>query len=552
MDFVFIFCYSMCILLVSLVLPLILCLLSFLFHAFRLKYLLSSQVSSNFNTLPPIETNAVIHFILGHQRILSPLSNPVHTSNLLTSHASLNSNFSTTDILQFYDYLNEPRLLIISKEALNQVMIQFNSNYVKPDLMRKVFGRILGPNGLLLLENAQHASVKRLIRPAFSYEMLLEYSRVFFKTSFDTLDELFQSKCGENVNVAEIMNEITLKVICIAGFGCDSDDYLSLKILMHWYLKVLEGRELEHWIIIAFLIIPDKFLRYLPFPRLQKILHDIEQIKSIIYDILSSKSTSNASTSIFQLLMAHQQQSSTHDEFEFKPKVNHKNPTFQLNFDINILDNALTFIAAGHSTTKEALCWSSFVVAGNPKIQINFRRTFETLESQLRTDCPEGGKVSSRKLMQALDADEHLNAFVCEVLRLYSPITLVARKCTRDHVVCGVHVPKGCVVSIPILAIHRSVRYWGENAMEFDGNRFVNLKSNHSDGYLPFLRGPRSCIASRFAVLEIKAILFTLIRTFHMEIQPGCEPKMSGTISSIDGLSLKFKKTQKPALAFVK
>ncbi|KAJ7108384.1 cytochrome P450, partial [Mycena crocata] len=76
---------------------------------------------------------------------------------------------------------------------------------------------------------------------------------------------------------------------------------------------------------------------------------------------------------------------------------------------------------------------------------------------------------------------------------------------------------------IPILAMNRAKSIWGPDAHESKPERWKSETpiSNSLPGIwghmLTFL-GPRVCIGYRFALIEMKALLFTLVRAFEFEL----------------------------------
>lgn len=70
---------------------------------------------------------------------------------------------------------------------------------------------------------------------------------------------------------------------------------------------------------------------------------------------------------------------------------------------------------------------------------------------------------------------------------------------------------------IPIMGLHRDEKYYS-NPERFDPERFNDEnKTNITPySYLPFGTGPRNCIGSRFALLEMKLLLFHLIEKFEI------------------------------------
>lgn len=72
---------------------------------------------------------------------------------------------------------------------------------------------------------------------------------------------------------------------------------------------------------------------------------------------------------------------------------------------------------------------------------------------------------------------------------------------------------------IPIWCFHRDPQYFPDPE-KFDPERFSeeNRCKIDSDTYLPFGVGPRNCIGSRFALMELKTIFYYLLLNFSFEV----------------------------------
>lgn len=71
---------------------------------------------------------------------------------------------------------------------------------------------------------------------------------------------------------------------------------------------------------------------------------------------------------------------------------------------------------------------------------------------------------------------------------------------------------------IPIHCFHNDPQYFPEPD-KFDPHRFSeeNRKNIDLDTYMPFGIGPRNCIGSRFALMELKTIFYYLLLNFSFE-----------------------------------
>ncbi|KAK9873662.1 hypothetical protein WA026_023525 [Henosepilachna vigintioctopunctata] len=101
---------------------------------------------------------------------------------------------------------------------------------------------------------------------------------------------------------------------------------------------------------------------------------------------------------------------------------------------------------------------------------------------------------------------------------------------------------------IPILAVYHDSQYF-EDPEKFIPERFSseNRRNIITYTYFPFGVCPRNCIGSRFALLEIKAVLFHIL--CHFEIVPTQETniplqidKSSFNVKSVNGFPLGLKR----------
>ena len=107
-----------------------------------------------------------------------------------------------------------------------------------------------------------------------------------------------------------------------------------------------------------------------------------------------------------------------------------------------------------------------------------------------------------------------MNQVILEALRLY-PVGAwaVSRTCPAAAEVSGVPLPAGGHLLCDVLSIHSDSALWGPNdPHSFEPDRFA-LHSKR-EAFLAFGAGPRACIGRRFAMTEIRAVLFRLLRRF--------------------------------------
>ncbi len=172
--------------------------------------------------------------------------------------------------------------------------------------------------------------------------------------------------------------------------------------------------------------------------------------------------------------------------------------------NVQIRDNLLTFIAAGHETTALALTWSLYLLGQHPDWQ-------KSVKEEVATVC--GNKEISAEDLKKLKLTGQV---INEAMRLYPPAPAIDRVAKADIKIHGVDIKKGDFIVIGIMPLHRHETLWS-NPNAFDPTRFDDdgMKTRHRFSFIPFSGGPRVCIGLRFAMMEASIILANLLRAYN-------------------------------------
>lgn len=208
----------------------------------------------------------------------------------------------------------------------------------------------------------------------------------------------------------------------------------------------------------------------------------------------------------------------------------------------NLVNQMMTFLAAGHETTATTLTWACYEMCKNPSIQTRLRE-------EVRANLP---SIDSESTITAelLDKCHYLHAVCMEVLRVHSPVPITLRETTRSTTIQGQYVPKGTKIVLCMWAANTAIAEWGEGANDFNPDRWMGPGKANSGGassnysFLTFLHGPRSCIGQAFAKAEFACLLGALVGRFELELEnPDAEIKIQGGITSKpkDGMNVKLK-----------
>ncbi|XP_051791278.1 thromboxane-A synthase isoform X2 [Erpetoichthys calabaricus] len=199
-----------------------------------------------------------------------------------------------------------------------------------------------------------------------------------------------------------------------------------------------------------------------------------------------------------------------------------------------IMGQGLIFLLAGYETTSSTLAFACYMLAIYQDCQKMVIKEVDDFFSR--------HEVLDYNNVQELP---YLDQVISETLRLFPPGFRFARDASRDCVVNGQFIPRGVTVEIPAGYIHYNPEYWPEPE-KFIPERFTQeaKAKRHPFTYLPFGAGPRSCIAMRLALLEVKIAMVRLLQQYTFETCPDTkipvELKSSSTLAPKDGIFLKI------------
>ena len=185
----------------------------------------------------------------------------------------------------------------------------------------------------------------------------------------------------------------------------------------------------------------------------------------------------------------------------------------------SLVDNALTFIFAGHETTAILLTWTLFILSGSAEVQDALA------EEALRVLADDTPLTTER--IAALELHERV---LKEVLRLYPPAAVIPRSVVEPTRIGGVNLVRGDHVMVSVYPMHRHRDLWSD-PFAFDPDRFLPERGEIRSRYqwLPFGAGPRVCIGLRLAMMEAVAILARI--TSNVRLRPSGAPHPTPRIS---------------------
>jgi cytochrome P450 family 135 len=344
-----------------------------------------------------------------------------------------------------------------------------------PDLIKQVFtgaptvfhageanaaalGDALGEHSLLTLDEGRHLSQRKLLLPPFHGKAVRRYAEVMAAVA---AGEVSTWPVGRPFPLRPRMQAITLEVILRAVFGVRAGERMDL-----FRERIPPLGELNT--ALDFLPLMQRDLG--GFSKAARFRRALAAVDELIYaEIADRRETLGADgdrDDVLSLLLAARNEDGA-------PMT-----------DVELRDELLTLLTAGHETTATGLSWA-----------------FERL---LRTP-----RVLER-LLGSLDDDDYLDAVVKETLRVRPVVTDVGRRLTREIELGRWRLPAGTLVLPAIAAVHVRPDLYPQ-PHEFRPERFLDGGAE-SYAWLPFGGGVRRCIGASFAQVEMGVVLREVLR----------------------------------------
>jgi cytochrome P450 len=426
-------------------------------------------------------------------------------------------------LIRYRHAFNAERVLLASPKALAEVLVTKNYEFIKPAQFRNGLGQLLGV-GVLLAEGDEHKRQRRALMPAFSYRHIKDLVPVFWSKGRQVTEKMTalvesggmesngtatsngstEKPAPKDTGIIELSNwssRVTLDIIGTAGMGHDFNAIEDPSSeLNKCYRQVFQPDRSRRWIQILSLVVPFWVLSKLPFKRNADVREARALIRRVCLELIEEKKAklaSGKSTDVDILSVALSSGGFTDD---------------------NLVDQLMTFLAAGHETTSSAMVWACYLLCQHAAIQSKLR-------AEIRSKLPSISDTSATVTAEAIDKVAYLHAVCHETLRFIPSVPLTMRIAAHDATILGKPIPKDTTIIVAPWAVNRSPELWGPDAQEFKPERWLNedgtfngnggADSNYS--FLTFLHGPRSCIGQRFALSEFACLLAAWVGRFEME-----------------------------------
>ncbi|KAI0047420.1 cytochrome P450 [Auriscalpium vulgare] len=474
--------------------------------------------------------------------------------------------------VRIYGLFGEEQLYVSDPLALQHIVGRDQHIYEETDMFIMGNKIILG-EGLVSTLGEQHRKQRKMLNPVFSFAnmrvMLPIIAPIADKLRARLLEQL-PSDGSHEVNLLPWISRGALEYICQAGLGysfnalepSQNHEYTeAIKSLAPTFLRILLLRPLVPVIVRNFsLYWRNKLVDWLPIAPMKELRRLVLVMDRCCRDIFFEKKQA------FSRLGGNEKSNTVNerdvgarmmdkDIMSILLRANASSSQADGLTESEILGQMNTIVVAGFDTTTSATCRILHILATKPDVQNRLRREIRQGKLEYRASqglSDEHGWEDVHLPYDSLMALPYLDAVVRETLRVHPPTSLLGRttrqgttlplsrpvRSTSGEEITSIAMPSGTNIIISILAANHNKEVWGPDASVWRPERWLNSSgervgansisqeaaaANNGDIKYPgvyssmmtFLGGGRACIGFKFAEMEMKQVIASLISVMH-------------------------------------
>ncbi|KAJ7475705.1 cytochrome P450 [Mycena latifolia] len=482
------------------------------------------------------------------QRILNnipgPKSRSFWTGNLAEIYSVSGWDFHQ-ELVEKYDgvvridaLFGGKRIYVFDPKALHQIIVKDQDIFEEPESFIKGAHVMLG-EGLLSTLGDEHRKQRKMLNPVFSIAHLRQMVPIFFGVG-KKVQAVLESKVQrgpQEVDLLLWMSRTALELVGQAGLGHSFDPLTSDEIPPYITSAKQIGIIMTRMALAVLYILP--WASKIGSPAFRRLIVDIVPWKDLhaARDLLDAMyATAVRIYHIKKEALEKGDQAVSAQIAHGKDIIsilmrdnNNASSTDRLSED-EILGQLNTLIFGATDTTSAALSRTLHLLAQHQDVQ-------EKLRQELRSAQRDGVEPSYDDLVSL----EYLDAICRETLRLYPPVSFIARTARKDVVLTtstpittidgstttDIPIPAETDIIVSIVGSNRNPAIWGPDCLEWKPERWLSpLPKTIGDVHVPgiysnlmtFSGGGRACIGFKFSQLEMKVVLWLLVERFKFSL----------------------------------
>ncbi|KAJ4981871.1 hypothetical protein NE237_032708 [Protea cynaroides] len=391
-----------------------------------------------------------------------------------------------------------PRVYITDPVLIRDIMSNKFGHFHKPKT--NPYAKLLVA-GVASQEGEYWAKHRRIINPAFHMENLKQLLPAFYTSCCELVkkwEALASSKGLCELDVLTEMKNFAGDVISRAAFGSNYEEGRKIFQLQAEQADLMTQASKS-------LYVPGS--RFIPTQRNRRMKEIDREVRKQLQRIINKRITAGEMEEACKKDLLGILLESNAKEINESGKSKNAG----LNME-EVMEECKLFYFAGQETTAILLTWTMILLSKHPEWQSRAR---EEVFHVFGENKPTFDGLNHLKIVTTI---------LYEVLRLYPSAIILNRFTYKETKIGDINFPKGVWLTLLEIVVHRDREFWGEDAEEFNPERFSEgifmASKNQVVSFFPFGWGPRTCIGQNFALMEAKMGIAMILKHFWFELSP--------------------------------
>jgi cytochrome P450 len=199
-----------------------------------------------------------------------------------------------------------------------------------------------------------------------------------------------------------------------------------------------------------------------------------------------------------------------------------------------LIGHTTTMFRGGYNPSGMALYWTIFLLSQHPH---KLKLVLNELDELVKGDIPTQEEVESMP---------YLEGSLKEAMRLFPAGTWTGRLAMQDFTLDSHSFPKGTWIVLSPYITHRIPELFPE-PYRFRPERWLSIHPSAYE-FMPFSAGPRYCIGTSLAMMQLKIALTILFKRYRFTLKPGTKVDCAGfnSIRPTHGLPMILRQPGEP------
>lgn len=337
--------------------------------------------------------------------------------------------------------------------------------------------------GMPLMNGPRHSDHRSALLPYFHKKFITRYHEACIDV---TERKIAAWKIGMELNMRAEMEQLAMWLATEPVLGLDPQK---------------EGEAIGRQLERTMKLVMNPFVLMLPYDvpgfPFYHLLRNAEEMERIVKSVIARKKEEGLTG---------------HDILSLMIQMHEEDP--ERLSERELIGHTTTMFRGGYNPSGMVLYWTIFLLSQHPEA---LEKMLAEIDQSVKGDAP---------ALDELEQLPYLEGALKETMRLFPAGTWTARLAMHDFVLKSHPFPKGTWIVMSPYITHRIPEVFPE-PYQFKPERWLSIHPSAYE-FMPFSAGPRYCIGTSLALMQLKTAMSILLKRYRFALKPGTDVECAG------------------------